>query len=369
MSGAVASNLESDLSQFEVSASPMPDGPIEGPSAWRGEDMARSQEWLVVLDVSDQAELLEAVRNVIARQRPLIAMTPDDFVLPRLGERLQIIKNDLLRGRGFVLVRGLPVTGLDREEIATLYVGLGAHLGKMVSQNGRGHLLGHVIDVGRDEDDPTARIYQTNARQFYHADSCDFVGLLCLRKAREGGLSTILSSVTLYNEMLKRAPDLVGELFQPFHVDRRGEVPPGMAPWYHVPMFNWHAGLLTTYYVRRYIVSARRLPGVPPLTDRQIAALDAFDAISEDPSIHLSMEFEPGDMQFLHNHQILHDRTAFKDWPNPDERRHLLRLWLCPPEGRSLPPAYKARWQNIEPGNRGGILCEGTELTVPLDPA
>ena len=170
-----------------------------------------------------------------------------------------------------------------------------------------------------------------------------------------------------YNEMLRRAPELIGELFQPFHVDRRGEVPEGAEPWYEVPVFNWHAGLLSSYYVRRYIVSVRRFAGVPPLSARQLAAFDALDAICDDPAVHLSMDFQPGDMQFLHNHQILHDRSGFEDWPPPERRRHLLRLWLCPPQGRELPPAYAARWGSIEPGRRGGILVKDTAPYVPLE--
>jgi hypothetical protein len=257
---------------------------------------------------------------------------------------------------------------LSLRQAAILYWGIGAHLGKPVSQNGAGHLLGHVIDVGRDEDDPNARIYQTNARQYYHADSCDVVGLLCVRKARSGGASSIVSSVTLYNEMRKRAPDLVGELFHDMYVDRRGEIPDGAEPWYRVPVFNWYAGQLTTYYVRRYITSARRFPGVPPLTARQQAAFDVLDAICDDPAIHLSMHFEPGDMQFLHNHQILHDRGAYVDHEDPDRRRHLLRLWLCPPTGRPLPPAYRQRWGSIDVGARGGIRVPGVQPVVPLQP-
>lgn len=364
--GALSVN---ELRQFEVGPSPRPPGLLDGPAAWRGDEMAASEEWLVRMSDGEREELLAATRSLMNAGTPLQSVQPADFPLPTLGVRLAGIRRELLHGRGFVLLRGLPVENLAIETVAAMYVGVGAHLGRMVSQNGAGHLLGHVIDIGRDEHDPTARIYQTNARQFYHADSCDFVGLLCLRKAREGGYSTIVSSVTLYNEMCRRAPDLVEALFAPFHVDRRGEVPPGSPPWYHVPIFNWHAGLLTTYYVRRYIQSARRFPGVPPLTDRQIAALDLFDEIADDPAIHLSMEFEPGDVQVLHNHQILHDRTGYTDWPEPDQRRHLLRLWLCPPDGRPLPPAYAARWQSIEPGNRGGIVCEGTRLHVPLEPA
>jgi hypothetical protein len=343
-------------------------GPIAGPGAWRGEQLARSDAWILALDAADLAELDAALAHVESRAIGLLEIDRDAFALPTLSAKLDAMRREILRGRGFALMRGLPVGRLTLRQAAVMYWGIGAHLGVAVSQNGQGHLLGHVIDVGRAEDDPTARIYQTNARQFYHADSCDIVGLLCLRKARSGGHSTIVSSETLYNQMLERAPDLVDELFQPFHVDRRGEIPPGAKPWYRIPVFNWYEGRLSTYYVRRYIESARRFHDVPPLSKRQVAAFDVLDRICDDPAVHLSMEFEPGDMQFLHNHQILHDRTAYTDWDDPSLRRHLLRLWLCPPDGRALPPAYAQRWGSIEIGNRGGIRLQGVELTAPLEP-
>lgn len=330
--------------------------------------MSQTGEWIVRLGASDLAELDAALRQVEVNGVELPDVNRHSFNLPGLGVKLDALREELLHGRGFALLRGLPVERLSKAEAAIMYWGIGAYLGTPVSQNAQGHLLGHVIDVGRDENDPSARIYQTNARQFYHADSCDIVGLLCLRKARSGGLSTIVSSVTLYNEMCARAPDLVDELFQPFHVDRRGEVPVGAKPWYEVPVFNWYEGALSTYYVRRYIVSAQRFADVPRLSARQIAAFDAFDAICDDPRVHLSMDFEPGDMQFLHNHQILHDRTAFVDFDDADKRRYLLRLWLCPTAGRALPPAYKQRWGSIEVGDRGGIRVSGVQPVAPLDP-
>jgi hypothetical protein len=346
----------------------MPPGPLTGPAAWRGREMAATDGWMLRLDDADAAELEAALQAVEARGLDPVDVSREDFPLPRLGPRLDALRGEILRGRGFALLRGLPVERLGTRQAAIAYWGIGAYLGKPVPQNAQGHLLGHVIDVGRDENDPTARIYQTSARQFYHADSCDIVGLLCLRKAKTGGESTIVSSVTVYNEMLVRAPDLVEELFHPFHVDRRGEVPEGAEPWYRVPVFSWYAGELTTYYVRRYITSARRFPGVPPLTPRQEAAFDALDAICDDPEIHLAMAFQPGDVQFLHNHQVLHDRRAYTDWDDPSRRRHLLRLWLCPPDGRVLPPAFAQRWGCITIGDRGGIRVPGANLVAPLSP-
>ena len=229
-------------------------------------------------------------------------------------------------------MRGLPVERWSIREAATAYFGIGSHFGNARSQNAKGHVLGHVRDLGLNaEKDPTARVYQTTERQTYHTDSCDVVGLLCLKTAKSGGASALVSSMTIYNEMLKRRRDLLPCLFEAMHTDRRGEVPVGQKPWHDIPVFNWYDGRLSALYARRYIELARRFPEVPPLTSQQTEALDLFDALAEDTAITMQMTFCPGDMQWVHNHTMLHDRTAFEDWPEPARKRHLLRLWLAVP--------------------------------------
>ncbi|MFT5173175.1 MAG: hypothetical protein ACI8W7_001346 [Gammaproteobacteria bacterium] len=346
----------------------MPDGPIVGADAWRADRMRESGEWLVHLDAADIAEIDTAIQHADVDDRPIATITRDDFPLRALRAKLEAIREQVLNGRGFVLLRGLPVDRYSIRHSALAYWGIGMHLGHAVPQNAMGHLLGHVIDVGRTTADFSARTYQTNSRQYFHADSSDIVGLLCLRKAKRGGLSAIVSSVTVYNEMLARSPQLTAELFKPIHIDRRGEVPKGKDPWYLTPIFNWHEGKLSTHYARRYIESIRRLDEVPPITDVQRAAFDLFDEIVEDPGVQLRMEFEPGDIQLLHNPQILHDRTEFEDWDDADQRRHLLRLWLCTPSGRALPPAYAERWGSIDVGNRGGVVVHNSIPHAPLEP-
>ena len=347
---------------------PMPGGPIDGPDAWRADEIRQRDDWVYALSDSEIAEIEVAVEAADVDDRPIVGIGRNDFHLPGLDPVLDAVREELLRGRGFVLIRGLPIERWSVRRRAIAFWGIGARFGRPVMQNAMGHLLGHVIDLGRTNDDWRTRTYQTRDRQFFHADSCDIVGLLCVRKAKRGGLSAIVSSVTLHNEMLARSPELAEELFRPLHFDRRGEVPEGEPPWYEMPVFNWHEGRLSTHYVRRYIQSIRRLPEVPPLTERQIAAFDLLDEIAEDPAVQLRMDFEPGDMQFLHNPQILHDRTAFEDVADPAGRRHLLRLWLCARDGRPLPPAYAGRWGSVEIGNRGGMVVRGAVPHVPLEP-
>ncbi|MBS1788093.1 MAG: TauD/TfdA family dioxygenase [Acidobacteria bacterium] len=340
---------------------------IQHPSAWHGSDLADSRDWLEILSETEIAEVESATQRLAETQVQIPTICSGGFPLPTLSARLQQMLDDVLNGRGFVLLRGLPVERWSRREAAIAFYGLGAHLGNARSQNAAGHVLGHVKDLGLSGSDPNVRIYQTHERQTYHTDSCDVVALLCLQPAKSGGLSSLVSSVTIFNEMRKRRPDLLTELFQPIETDRRGEVSEGAKPYFSIPVFNWHAGLLSAIYQRQYIESARRFAEVPPLTARQIEALDLFDSLANDPALHLNMEFRRGDVQLVHNHTLLHDRTAFEDWPEPERRRHLLRLWLAPPQARPLPPVFAERYGSLMPGNRGGVTPKTAKLIAPLD--
>ena len=342
--------------------------PISGPQAWTGDEMRARRDWLVHLEAADLAEIGAAVRHARARHDDVADIVRDDFPLPTLGPRLLALRDEILDGRGFAQLRGLPVDAWPLADLAAAYWGVGAHLGRAVSQNARGHVLGHVRDLGLSAEDPNARVYQTTARQNFHTDSCDIVGLLCLRTARSGGLSCLVSSATVFNRMLARRPDLAHALTEPVCIDRRGERHADGRGWWRAAVFNRDGETLTTIYTRRYIESAQRFPEVPRLTAAYREALDLFDAICEEPEVRLDIEFRPGDMQFLCNHVVLHDRTAYEDWPEPERKRHLLRLWLCPPVGRALPPAFASRYGSIEIGNRGGITMPGLKPVASLEP-
>jgi len=343
--------------------------PIEGASAWIGAALARQPEtWTYRLSPTDIAEIDAATAAVSAPDLDIAAIRRDDFPLPTLGPRLDRLRNEVLNGRGFVLIRGLPVQDLPIAASATAYWGIGTHFGCARSQNAKGHVLGHVRDLGLSSSDPRVRIYQTTERQNFHTDSCDIVALLCLKPAKRGGLSSLTSSMTVYNVMREQRPDLLARLFIPLATDRRGEVPDGKLPWFDIPVFNQHEGRLSAIYAPHYVRSSQRFPDARRLTAEDMAALEMFDRLAEDPTLRLDMEFRPGDMQFVHNHTTLHDRTAFEDWPEPKQKRHLLRLWLAAPGARPLPPAYAERYGSVTIGDRGGIICPGTRLHAPLEP-
>lgn len=340
----------------------------DGPAAWRGRDMAKNTDWIVRFSESDVAEIENAVAFALSRKSDVLSLDREDFPLPRLAGRLHAVQNDVVHGRGFVLLRGLPAGRWTREQSATAFWGLGRHFGDPVPQNAQGHLLGHVKDIGKNPEDPSHRVYQTSYRHLFHTDSCDIVGLLCLRQAKSGGLSRIVSSTTLFNEVARRRPDLADVLSAPFTVDRKGEVPAGKAPYYDMAIAHHHGGRLTVIYARDFIEAAQRFAEAPSLSAAQIEAMDLLDELAEDPAIHLDMDFEPGDIQFLHNHQILHARTAYEDHREPERRRHLLRLWLSAPNGRELPPVFRERYGEIQVGRRrGGIVVPCQVPSAPLE--
>jgi len=340
---------------------------IRGRSAWYGPELARSTDWIARLSKTEIAEVESAMRRLVESSFDLTSISSQDFPLPTLGARLRDVLDEVLNGRGFALIRALPVERWSKREAAIAFLGIGVHLGHLRMQNAAGHLLGHVKDLGRSSEDPNARIYQTKERQTFHTDSCDVVGLLCLQPAKFGGLSTVVSSTTIFNEMRRRRPDLLRVLLDPIETDRRGEVPEGSKPYFRIPVFNWYGNQLSAIYQRQYIESARRFSGVGPLSALQIQALNLFDELANDPALNLNMELQPGDMQFVHNHTMLHDRTAFEDYPEPERRRHLLRLWLAPPNAGPLPEVFAERFGSVTPGDRGGIAVKSSKPTIPFD--
>ena len=340
---------------------------IDAASAWLGPAMAARSDWIEPLRPADLRELAAASDAWVDVAVDLTQLTREQFPLPTLGPRLARLGIELVDGRGFALLRGLPVQQWGQRRSAVAFYGLAARLGRALSQNAAGHVLGHVRDLGLSSSDPNVRIYQTHERQTFHTDSADLVGLLCLCTARSGGLSALVSSASLYNEMRRRRPELAACLFGPLATDRRGEVPAEAKPYFEIPVFNWFGGRLSSIYQRQYIDSAQRFANAPRLSAAQVQALDLLDTLTDDPALHFTMALEPGDMQFVHNHALLHDRTAFVDWPEPARKRHLLRLWLAPDAARPLPAVFAQRYASLTPGARGGVPSADGRRRAPLD--
>jgi len=302
--------------------------PIGSAAAWRGEEMARRRDWIVELTPQEIQELDGAADAVRVRGLSLAAMRRDDFPLATLASRITAWGRELTTGRGFLLVRGLPVDAWGEERSSIVYWGMGLHLGRPGAQNPQGDLLGHVVDTGEDAADPFVRRYRTAGDIAYHCDLADAVGLLCLRTARRGGASRIVSSVSVYNELLARRPDLVPRLYEPFLLDSRNEQGARGPAWVPVPPCRWADGTLRTFYHSDYFRSVVRHADAPRFTEAERTLLDLYEEIASSPALRLDMQFAPGDLQLISNHVVLHARTAYDDAPGTSGKRHLLRLWL-----------------------------------------
>ncbi len=306
--------------------------PIDGPSAWTGADMAqRDAEWIHVLTAAEVADLDRVVtmmhRSGVPRERITRADVPFDALAPAIASW----RETLAHGRGFLLVRGLPVERMTFDDAVAAYWAMGLHLGSPVPQNFQGELLTDIRDTGADPNDPSTRLYKTRAEQDFHTDGADVIGLLCLRGAKSGGESRIVSSVTVVNEILRRHPALVSVLFGDFswhYFEPHMPAPVHFAR----PICRDQNGRLNTFFIPWYIRRAQELPDVPRMTREQAAALEALETIANDPALYLDMEFRPGDVQFLKNSVVFHKRTEYEDWSEPERKRHLLRLWLAAPD-------------------------------------
>ena len=311
-----------------------------GAAGWDAETARADRSWVHELGPEEEAELIAATKAALGAAKGVGRLEREDFRLPVLSGRLAGILDDVVYGRGFALLRGVPVMQLDRNEVSVLYWGLGQHLGVPIRQNDAGELIVSVIDEGKDFSDPTVRGYQTNDTLEFHSDSSDLVALLCLRPALRGGASMIVSGVAIHDEIARRRPDLAEVLHRPFWFDRRKA--DQTSSFFECPVFGWaEGGRLAVYYGRAHIESAQRGDGIPRLRPEQLEALDLFDQLASDPRFALAMDFRPGDIQVLNNHLILHSRTAYEDGPDPDQRRELLRLWLTVRGHLPLPSEFE----------------------------
>jgi hypothetical protein len=332
--------------------------PLHDPADWRPNDLKSNDEWFYTLSAAEVDEIQAAVAAVEKRGLDIKDVTKADFPLPRFGRILPEILDELMDGRGLALIRGLPADDMSRAEIAAAFWGIGSWLGTAISQNRNGHLLGHVKDLGADYTQKNVRGYYTNAHMGFHSDQCDILSLACLQNSKSGGTHMVCSSVALYNEMHRRRPDLAMELGWKFYRTLKGEVPIGHTEaWHRQGIFNFQDGYFSARGVSAAISKAQDLPGVPPLTEMQKEAMALYKTLAAE--LAAEIEFEHGDLFFLMNHVTLHSRTEYEDWPEPERKRHLLRIWLTTKGRRPLPPEIYERSQ--------GITVPETVLVAPLD--
>jgi len=331
--------------------------PIVTPKAWRGDTLARDTSWIVTLTDAEIADVDHALAAAKATGKSLAAVQREDFPLTVMRTRLQQTRAELSDGRGFVVVRGLPVERYGDDDVGLIFWGLGRYLGAPLYQNPQGELLGHVYDHGRTYGNIDVRGYETNAYLPYHTDAGDMVGLLCLRRALSGGLSSIVSSTTVHNEILARHPEYLGLLYNGFYYIRReAALTEHGVSERPIPVFGQQDGVVSCRLIRNQINAGAVKRGVP-LTTFETAALDFVDEQTRRPDLRLDMDLEPGDIQFINNYTILHSRTEFVDGPEPRQKRHMLRLWLKFPRPWPLSAEFPSH-MGYKPAQDTPVLVE-----------
>lgn len=304
------------------------DTPLDVPAAWIGGKSPPLEELAYRLTPADIAEIDQAIATARSRKKPTKELLAQDFPLPGLSNRFAEWRRALTTGLGFQVVRGAPVDRWSQDEAELFFWCFGLHLGRPGGQNPQGDLLGHVRDLGEAAKEETIRLYKTAAHIDYHCDAADVVGLLCLKKAKSGGRSRIISSVSIFTRLVQEQPDLAARLFEPVLLDNREKPDATAKDCFAIPPCRYAGGVLRTFYHADYFRSVARHADAPPFTDTEKALFDAYEKIAADPSLYLEMDLEPGDIQLLSNHTNLHARTDYEDHEDPKEKRHLLRLWL-----------------------------------------
>ncbi|KAI1844198.1 hypothetical protein JX265_002971 [Neoarthrinium moseri] len=352
---------------------------IEGPTVWKPEDYSNNPErWVHQFSEEEIAELSGAADKFMELGLPLTGIDKDNFPLPGLAPSLASMRREMLNGKGFILYKGFPVDQWGNHKSAVAYMGLGAYIGYPVSQNGKGHILGHVKDLGEDSTQiDKVRIYRTNARQYFHADDCDVVGLLCIARAEFGGESDVSSIHHVWNILQEERPDIAELLTKPvWYFDRKGEVSEGEEPYIRTAVYyletpdpanpdaeqrvycKWDP-----YFVR----SLKRFSDagiIPPLSPEQVEATEVLEAVCDRVKLHMILQV--GDIQFVANTHTLHARTAYRDF-GPDSgkpRRHLMRLWLSVPQDEG---GWRLPFWDSDEKKRGGIQVDDTAPVARLD--
>jgi Taurine catabolism dioxygenase TauD, TfdA family len=347
-------------------------------AGWYGKDLDQSGAWIRTLDDGHRAEIHGALAGV--RRAPLFGFGRDDFPLASTAALLAEISDELENGLGAVRLRGLPVERYSDDDIRRIFWGLGCHLGTALYQNARGEIMGEVRDETKLAEKTYApiepdRIMSARARSRstgplrWHTDRCDVIALLCVRNAKAGGISKLTSIVTIYNEILRRRPDLLALLCQDYWRARPTDED-GSMPFraFALPVFDVQDGRLTCQYSRTYVEQAQEFPEVPRITAAQSEALDLLAEVAEEMCLY--SPFVPGDIQLLNNHVIFHGRTAYEDDSATLQERLLFRLWLSMPNSRRLPAGHETLWGSVEPGAlRGGVMQPATGSRIPLEAA
>jgi alpha-ketoglutarate-dependent taurine dioxygenase len=337
------------------------------PRGWTAEDARRDTSWTQRLNAEEVAGFDAALAHAKAAGKPWLQMTAEDFPLPQPARAALKRAFATAQGRwGLCLLKGLPVDRWSEDDAKLAYWGMGLHTGVARTQNPKSQYMNDVRDEGAvyKAANGQSRGYNTKAGLDFHMDSGDIVGLLCRRTAMSGGESLVASTIAVAEELGRRRPDLLEVLKQPFYHHYQGSQDPLQPPYYACPIIGSDPEHFTMRVNRKNIVAAQRdFPELPRVTDQQWEAIDLLEQIMADPRWSYRMQLEQGDLQLVNNYVIVHSRTPFEDFPEPDRKRHLLRLWLAVPDSQPLPADWAEYFIDTRPGSvRGGL--RGSQSTA-----
>lgn len=343
---------------------------IDHPSAWKASDFASPNAYAIAVAPRHVAAFDGALAALRRRGSRLYDIDRELFAVPSIADDLAEWREDVVAGRGFFMLRGFPMDRYSQQDIETIFWGIGTHLGTAQSQSVLGDRLGHLVDT--TESDPNARAYRNKMELSLHTDLCDVIAMFSLRKAAKGGMSLLASAHAVHNEIVAAHPEYLDVIYRggPYH--RMNEEGPGEGPFtpHDVPALSYRDGLVSCRYVRELLDAGCDLAG-RRLTAFEKAAFDFFDATAARPDICLRFVMEPGEMIFYNNWTILHGRTAFENGEHPDQKRHLLRLWLDVPGGRPVVPEtaiYGGSGVAYQEGKTPSVDLHRYTRTLPLAP-
>jgi hypothetical protein len=335
------------------------------PKAWTADELSHDSSWIQRLRESEVEGIRQALTHAKALNKPLLEMAQADFPLNDESRAALARAIATTQGRwGMCLLKGFPVNEWDEAETKLAYWGMSLYMGVGRTQNRDSQVMNDVRNDGGDYKVKGGRGYNTNAGLDFHQDSCDVVGLLCRRTAKDGGTSKVISSIKLRDEVQRLRPDLIPVMQQPFFHSYQGTQDPSQPPFYSCPLLGDEPTYFAVRTNRKNTDAAQRdFPEVPRLSPAQLEALDLLDQLMPSPLLCYNMQLERGDMQLLNSYVTLHSRTPFEDFDEPDEKRHLLRLWLSIPSSQPLPAAWEEYFGDVRAGAvRGGV--RGSDITA-----
>jgi alpha-ketoglutarate-dependent taurine dioxygenase len=301
--------------------------------------MMADTSWIYSLSERETAELESAYKKLVSVARRPADVTAEDFPLRMFGRLITAMRDQIEDGRGVTLLKGVPIGGKTVEQIELLYAGIAAHIGRMIAMDTRGTLVGRVQDSGSSYQDINVRGANTNAQLTPHCDSADILSLLCVRQAKAGGMNTLASSMSIYNELLAHHKEYLEPLYNGVHYNIRGNGPPMKyrdLTAHRVPVYSYYRGKLSCRFNQKAILTSEQVAGAPPLTQLEKDAVNKVAELSMLPELGFELKLEPGDLLLLSNYSVFHNRDAFEDWDEPARKRLLLRTWINIPNSRAL---------------------------------